>query len=80
MPSRDAGGAAAAAPAPSSPAPKENVAKKEIDKVVVEKKDETGSKIKTKKLILKETFMCSCDDFYNVSFFLIILKIYFLIN
>ena len=67
MPSRDAGGAAAA-PAPSSPAPKENVAKKEIDKVVVEKKDETGSKIKTKKLILKETFMCSCDDFYNVSF------------
>merc|ERR1711887_495520 len=36
-------------------APKENQAKKEI-----------SAKIKTKKLILKETFMCSCEDFYNV--------------
>ena len=47
-------------------APKENQAKKEINKIVVDQK-ETGAKIKTKKLILKETFMCSCEDFYNVS-------------
>ena len=57
-----------AKPVAASPSkPVENKAKQEINKVVVEKKDETGSKIKTKKLILKETFMCSCQDFYNVS-------------
>ena len=50
----------------TTPAPKENQAKKEINKIVVDQK-ETGAKIKTKKLILKETFMCSCEDFYNVS-------------
>lgn len=63
VPSNDAKNTAA--PSPSKPST-ENKAKKEIDKIVVEKKDETGSKIKTKKLILKETFMCSCEDFYNV--------------
>jgi len=63
VPSNDAKNTAA--PSPSKPSA-ENKAKKEIDKIVVEKKDETGSKIKTKKLILKETFMCSCEDFYNV--------------
>jgi len=46
-------------------APKDNQAKKEINKIIVDQK-ETGAKIKTKKLILKETFMCSCEDFYNV--------------
>ena len=71
MPSNEDGGAATSAPTPTTTTTpnKESVAKltTEINKVVVEKKDETGSKIKTKKLILKETFMCSCEDFYNVS-------------
>merc|ERR1711935_1330868 len=69
VPSNEDGGAATSAPTPTTTTPnKESVAKltTEINKVVVEKKDETGSKIKTKKLILKETFMCSCEDFYNV--------------
>ena len=53
---------------PKKEAPKvENKAKQEINKIVKTESSGAGAKIKTKKLILKETFMCSCIDFYNVS-------------
>ena len=54
-------------PAPTAP-PKAttNNAKKAIEKPVCTNSSEVGSKIKTKKLLLSETFMCSVEDFYNV--------------
>jgi len=54
-------------PAPTgTPKTTSNNVKKAIEKPVCTNASEVGSKIKTKKLLLSETFMCSVEDFYNV--------------